>query len=137
MTDLETLELLRAVLAVAAADGDISRSETGLIMGLAARIGVGQASLQAMVEAAKRGEAQPEHLVIQSAGNACTALELLVAEARLDGEISEAERHLLVTIAARLKITGPEFNDVYRAGLQRADKLRKSRGTTQKPPQTS
>ena len=44
MDDLEKLELVKAALAVAAADGEIRRSEMGVVMGLAARVGSGPAS---------------------------------------------------------------------------------------------
>jgi tellurite resistance protein len=127
MTDLERLELLKAALAVAAADGELCRSEMGVIKGLAARVGVGEASLDAMVAAARRGDSLSVHVAIQRPKAARTALELLVGQARIDGEISPKERALLVWIAARLNIAGPEFDEVYRAGLARADALRKRR----------
>ncbi len=131
MTDMEKLELLKAALVVAAADGSISRAETGLIMGLAVRAGVGQASLQAMIDAAQRGEQPDPRILMQSPRSARTALELLVAQARINGEITDSERDVLVRIAARLRITGDEFNETYRAGLDRADRLRKQHRETQ------
>ena len=56
-----------------------------------------------------------------------TPLELLVGQARIDGEISDEERSVLVRIASSLGITGDDFQTVYQAGIQRADKIRKSR----------
>lgn len=130
MTDLERLELLRAALAVAAADGEIVGCERGVLEGLAARVGVGRASFEAMLAAAVRGEKPVPNLLIRSPDKARIALELLVAEARLDGEITDEERELLVHLATRLGITGDDFQTVYQAGLARADRLRQSRDAT-------
>ncbi len=130
MTDLEKLALLRAAVAVAAADGEILRCERGVLEGLAARVGVGRASFEAMLSAAVRGEKRAPDLLIRSPDEARLALELLVAEARLDGEISNAERELLFHLATRLGITGDAFQTVYQAGLARADRLRQSRDAT-------
>ena len=127
MKDIEKLELLKAVLAVAAADGNLKRSEMAVAEGLAARVGVGQASFDAMVNAAQRGDTSAASIVMQSNESACKALELLVGEARIDGEIHEAERELLVRIAGRLKITGDSFQAIYKAGIDRADRIRKRR----------
>jgi tellurite resistance protein len=124
MNDQEKLELLKAALAVAAADGELRRSEMGVVEGLAARVGVGKVSLDAMTAAAGQAGA-PCDIVMRSPHNARTALELLVAEARIDGEITDAERSVIATIANRLGITGDEFARVYQAGVVRADRIRK------------
>jgi tellurite resistance protein len=124
---MEDLELLKAAIAVAVADGELRRSEMGVIKGLAARIGVGRASLDAMLGAAEAGESIADNILIQSPRRARSALELLVAEARIDGEVSEEERSLLVHIATSLGITGSDFQAVYQAGIERADRIRKSR----------
>jgi len=126
MTDIEKLELLKAALAVAAADGRLSKSEMGVVFGLAARVGVGQASLQAMIDAARAGKDVSDDIVIRSEQGGRTALELLVAQARIDGQISDAEREMLVRIGLRLNITGHEFQEIYKAGISRADRIRKS-----------
>jgi len=125
MDDIEKLELLKAALAVAAADGELRRSEMGVVEGLAARVGVGQASLDAMMAAADRGDSLAYDIAMQSKKSARTALELLVAEARIDGEISDKERRLIAWIAMKIGIKGDEFQSVYKAGVLRADKVRK------------
>ncbi len=56
MQNREVLELFRAALALAAADNRLSRSELGVVEGLAAKVGVGQASFEAMKAAALRGD---------------------------------------------------------------------------------
>ncbi len=127
MTAMEDLDLLKAALAVAMADGELSRSEKGVVQGLAQRVGVGRASFEAMLAAAQGDDAIADNILINLKDKARTAFELLVAQARIDGEISPEERSLLVRIATSLGITGKELDDVYVAGINRADDLRKSR----------
>lgn len=130
MDDMEKLELLKAALAVAAADGQMRRSERGVIEGLAARVGVGQASLDAMMVSAERGDSLAYDIVMKSPKSARIALELLVGEARIDGEIAQKERALLAWIASKLGIKGDDFENVYKAGIRRADAIRKRRAIT-------
>ena len=127
MKDIEQVELFKAALAIAVADGEVRRSEKGVLEGLAVRVGIGRASFEAMIEAARQDEAFADNILIRSKKDARKALELLVAQARIDGEISESERNLLVRIASRLELTGGEFRSVYQAGIARADKIRSSR----------
>ncbi len=127
MATMEDVELLKAAIAVAVADGKIRRSEKGVLQGLAKRVGVGSMSFDAMVEAAERGEPLGANIMIRSWEKAQQALELLVAEARIDGEISKEERDVLVRIAVTLGITGSDFSRIYEAGIKRADDIRKAR----------
>ena len=127
MDRMEELDLLKAALAVAVADGELRRSEMGVVEGLAARVGVGRASFDAMLAAAEDDDTIADNILIRSKERARTALELLVAQARIDGEISEEERNVLVRIASSLDITGDEFQAAYQAGIKRADRIRKSR----------
>jgi len=125
MKDIEKLELLKAALAVAAADHELKAAERGVVMGLAARVGVGRASLERMIDAARNDPHFADEIVMTSERSARTAMELLVAEARIDGEISEAERELLVRLAGRLKLSPEDFQEIYKAGLARADRVRR------------
>ena len=127
MTGMEKLELLRAAIAIAMADGELRRSEKGVIEGLADRAGVGRMSLQAMMDAGSADDSIADNILMGSKDRARTALELLVGEARIDGEISQAEREVLVRIATSLRFTTDEFQTIYEAGLARADAIRKSR----------
>jgi uncharacterized tellurite resistance protein B-like protein len=127
MKDMEKLELLKAALEVAVADGKLASEEVGFIQALAGKAGVGTESLKAMVERVQKQGNLEENILISSPRSARMAVELLVAEARIDGEITDAEREILVRIATSLKVTGDEFQQLYSAGLSRADRLRKSR----------
>lgn len=129
MGTMEDLELLKAAMAVACADGKLERSELGVIRGLAARVGVGQASFDAMLEAARHDSSMADNVFIGNRKNARLAIKLLVAEARIDGEISTEERELLVRIAFSLNIGTDEFQELYTEGIRCADTLRKSRRT--------
>jgi len=127
MNNMEQLDLLKAVMALAMADGEVRRSELGVARGLAERLGIGQASFDAMLEAATSDDSIADNMFIGDQAKAHTAFELLVAQARIDGEISVEERGLLVRIAKTLNIDDADFPVIYQAGLSRADKLRKSR----------
>ena len=127
MTNMEQLELLRAAIALAMADGELSRSEKGVVEGLAQRVGVGKVSLKAMLDTAQANDSIADNILIGSKKRARVALELLVAQARIDGEISDEERSVLVRIAMSLSFTTDEFQGIYESGLARADTLRRTR----------
>lgn len=127
MATMEDLELLKAALSVAVADGELTRSEMGVIQGLATRVGIGQASLDAMMDMAKEDSSLADNVMIRSPDKARQAFELLVAQARIDGEIVNEEREVLVRIAASLKITGEAFEQTYMAGIAKADEIRNRR----------
>ena len=128
------LNLLKAAIAVAVADGKLQRSEMGVVEGLAARCGVGQASLKAMLVEAAKGTDAVENIAFRSKDAASKAFELLVAQAHIDGEVSPEEHDVLRRVAASLGIAGDEFgiggNDfrsLYQRGVERAEAIRKAR----------
>lgn len=120
----DDLELLNALLALAVVDGNLSSGERGVIEGLAARIGVGKVSLNAMIERARHDPHLHETIRIADGKKARRGLELMVAQARIDGEITFEERELLVQIALRLGIDTDEFGEIYARGVAKADELR-------------
>ena len=124
---MENAELLRAAIAMAVADGKISRSEMGVVEGLAQRAGVAAVTIEAMFEAAANDETFADNLLLQPKDRAVKAVELLVGLARIDGEISSEERELIVRIAASVDVVDNEFRQAYEAGIKRADDLRKAR----------
>ncbi len=124
---MENAELLRAAIAMAVADGKVSRSEMGVVEGLAQRAGVGAATIEAMFEAAANDETFADNLLLQPKDRAIKAVELLVGLARIDGKISDEERELIVRIAASIDVVDNEFRQAYEAGIKRADNLRKAR----------
>ena len=126
-SNLEQVELLQAVIVLAAADGMISSSERGMLTSLAGRVGVGQASLDAMIERALNDTSVRDELFHRTRSQAEKAMELLVAVARLDGEVTEEEREVLVHIMQVLNLPMERFAEIYQRGVERADALRKAR----------
>ncbi len=124
---MEDTELLKATIALAVADGKVRRSEMGVVKGLAQRVGVGETSLQAMFEAAERDESFADDILIRSKDKARAAIKLLVGQARIDGEISDEEREVIVRVATSVGITHAEFGELFAAGIAEADRIRQSR----------
>jgi tellurite resistance protein len=120
--------LIRAVIAVAVADGRVRSSEKGVIEALANRVGVGRVSLSAMIDRAKRDPSFRDEVFRLATADPARALKILVSTARIDGEISTEERELLVALAQGLGVTGPRFEQVYQEGIQAADEVRRRRG---------
>jgi tellurite resistance protein len=127
---MEDTELLKAAIAVAVADGQLQRSEMGVVEGLAKRVGLGQVSFAAMVEAARTDRSFADNILIQSKHKTRTTIELLVGLARIDGIISDEERKVIVRIATSLGITGDAFEQAYLAGIRRADEIRRRKGAS-------
>lgn len=127
----EEMELLNAALALAMIDGRLSRSEMGVIQGLANRIGVGQISLEAMVTRARSDPNMHQDLKVKSEKRARKILSLLVAQARIDGVISDAERELLVKLAVQLGIDTDQFGNLYAEGVAHADEILERRRQSQ------
>lgn len=125
MSTIDDLPLLRATLALAAADGKITRSEWGVIRAMADRAGVGRVSLAAMVDQAQRQPDDRDELLSGPLRDPVKAVRLLVATARIDGEISVEERSVIVDVACKLGIKDDAFAEVYAAGIELADTLRK------------
>ncbi len=126
---MDEREILRAAIAVALADGELRRSEKGVLKGLAAKAGVGEVAFTAMMEEAEEKGADADHLMFLKPDTARRGLELLVSLARIDGVISPEERDVLVRIGLDLRIDMDEFEAIYKRGIKRADTLRESRGT--------
>ncbi len=127
MGTMQDLELLKAAIAVAVADGKVTRSEMGVLKGLAHKCGIGQTSFDAMLEVAATDNSLADSVVLRTGESARKAIQLLVAQARIDGDIAPEEREVLVTIAGSCGLTTSEFQEVYEAGIKQADQIRASR----------
>ena len=95
----EQFEVLKSVVAVAAADRIITRSELGLIQALAARVGISRRSLGVLIERARQNQRMHEELGYYDIGDREKAMELLVGAAAIDGEIADEEVEQLSIIA--------------------------------------
>ena len=123
----EQVEVLRAAIVLAVVDGVVSPSERGLLTSMAGRVGVGRASLDAMIDRAIEDPGTRNELFQRSTAAPETTLELLVAAARLNAEITESEREVLVLFMNKLAIPVDHFSDIYERGIKRADALRRAK----------
>jgi len=127
MANQADLEVLQAVLAVAGADGDFERSEKGVYEGLARRIGANAMTVWNMMNNVRTDPVLRENLFRTKLRDRRAAMKLLIATARIDGDISDQERELLVDMSSKLGIEANEFGRIYQEGLAAADAIRKRR----------
>ncbi len=127
MSARETLELLKAALAMAVVDGKISGHERALLKALAAKAGVGDASLTAMIDLAGNEPARHDDLFASAIKEPEKAMQLLVASANLDGHISDEERNLLVDISFALGISSQRFGEIFQSGMAAAKRVVRSK----------
>ncbi len=123
----DSFELLKAALAMAAADGRISGHEMGLLKALAKRAGVGSVSLEAMIRQARENPASHESLFHRAVKDPERAMQLLVGAANIDGQISEEERNLLVDISFVLGVSSDRFSEIFQAGLAASKRVHRGR----------
>lgn len=128
---LEQVETIKAAIVLAAADGKISSSERGLLEAFAKRIGIGKASLGAMIDRAITDQTVREEMFHRTMSDPRMTLELLVATARLDGDITTKEREVLIHARELLNIPMDDFAQIYQQGIKRADTLRKTKFSTE------
>lgn len=112
---MEQVELLRAACCVAAADGEISEKERENLASIAARLGVGAASLKAMTELALTDEKFRESQLRMLQSDPREAFATLYKIARLERELPQAERDMLVHFGKRLGLAADDMNEIIRA----------------------
>lgn len=106
------VEILRASCCVAGANGDSSEAEKVVLQRLAREIGVGYASLNAMME---RAETDPEFHEQQFAilkGEPKHTMAILFEVAMSDGSISEEEVAVLRKLAQNLNVPADVFEQL-------------------------
>ena len=112
MTPMQKVDVLRAACCVAGIDGTPNPTERKVIDKLAADVGVGQASLEAMIQ---RGATDPnfheeQFRVLKSDPQQSIAALLEVAMA--DGKITENETAVLRALAGKLSIPDETFEQL-------------------------
>jgi tellurite resistance protein len=119
MTPMQKVDVLRAACCVAGIDGKLDEHERAVIDKLAAEVGVGMASLEAMVE---RGARDPdfhkEQFRVLNA-DPQESMAALLEVSMADGSISSEEARVLRSLADRLKVPG----DVFEQLLANASKM--------------
>ena len=112
MTPMQKVDVLRAACCVAGIDGQTNEAERKVIDKLAAEVGVGQASLQAMVE---RGATDPsfheEQFRVLKA-DPQQAMAALLEVAMADGKITQNEAEVLRALSEKLNVPEDVFDQL-------------------------
>jgi len=112
MTPSTKVEVLTACCCVAGSDGKCSEAEFGLLQRMAKEIGVGQASLNAMIERAETDKTfYEQHFKILKA-EPSQALAILFQVAAADGVLVEEEITMLRLLANNLEVPQEIFDQV-------------------------
>ena len=112
MLPIQRLDILRAACCVAGIDGSANEAQAVVLKRLAREVGVGKASLNAMIERAETDntfhEEQFKVLEFEPKTTMATLLEVALA----DGELSASEADVLRILARRLKIDSAMFEQL-------------------------
>ena len=119
MTPLEQVALLRAACCVAGIDKEISAPEEAVIRRLAGNIGVGKASLQAMMDRATSDQEFYKEQFRAFKSDPQQTMAGLLEVAMADGQISDEEVNVLGELANRLDVPPTVFQEL----IQRVRKL--------------
>ena len=109
MTPTQRVEILRACCCIAGADGETTPDELAQIKQLAEAEGVGEASLNAMIE---RAEKDPDFFKQQFKilkSEPLTCLDALLGTCIANGLFKKSEYRVLKGLAQQLEIDGAEF----------------------------
>ncbi len=111
---MERVEILKAACCIAGADGEISERELATLKKMASDVGVGTASLEAMMDLAltdpKFRDAQLRLIHKDPAGS----FETLYRITRVDPEVPSTERDLLMLFGKKLGLETAEMNEIIR-----------------------
>jgi tellurite resistance protein len=109
---MEQVEILRAACCVAAADGEISERERENLTEMANHIGVGTASLKAMMDLALGDKKFHEAQLKMLHKDPREAFATLYRVARLEREVPQDEREVLIQFGRRLGLESDDMNEV-------------------------
>ena len=110
MEAMRKVEILRAACCVAGIDGEADEKELAVLRELAEEVGVGQASLAAMIERAETDQAFFKEQFRVLKGDPKQTLELLLGIALADGRLGNRESQVLRLLALRLDVDGDQFD---------------------------
>ena len=112
MTPMQKVEVLRAACCVAGIEGNIQECELPLLQKIAKEVGVGKASLDAMMERAKNDANfhEEQFQILKSEPQKCMATVLEVA--MCDGKVTDAETHVLKSLSQKLNVSDETFQQL-------------------------
>jgi len=110
MTPTQRIDLLRAACCVANAGDDVSESEMVVIQKLIKEVGVGRASVEAMMDRAKKDPdfCQDQFKILKS--EPAEAMLFLLQVAMADGKVTEVEISVLQSLANNLEVPADVFD---------------------------
>ena len=110
MQGMTKVEVLRAACCVAGIDGTTDEKELSILKELAEKVGVGQASLQAMIDRAETDQAfyREQFRVLKS--DPSETIKLLLGVALADGRLGNRESQVLRLLALQLDVQGDEYD---------------------------
>lgn len=111
MEGMVKVQVLRAACCVAGSDGNADPTERKILEMLAAEVGVGEASLDAMLQ---RAETEPNYVedqfrVLKS--DPKESMRLLFSVALSDGVLQDSELNVLQRLAAKLNVTDEVYQN--------------------------
>lgn len=112
MLPIQRLDILRAACCVAGIDGSANDAEAAVLKRLAREVGVGKASLNAMIERAETDETFHEEQFKVLEFEPKTTMATLLEVALADGELSDSEADVLRILAGRLHIDAAMFDQL-------------------------
>ena len=98
----ENKDTIRAIVAVLAADGKIGEEEMGFLERVAKGLGMPPDAVESALGEVREGEMTLEFP--EDVGERKDLFDMLVAAAKVDGEVDPAEEKLLELVASRLGI---------------------------------
>ena len=122
MRGMEIVEILRACCCVAGIDGETSDQERETLQNLASKVGVGKASLDAMID---RGNSDPafqnDQFRILKTDPQSTMLTLF-RTAMADGVITDGEISVLSNFSKKLDVSETDFQAYLQAARSELEK---------------
>ncbi len=110
---MRKVEVLRAACCVAGADGETTVDEKKILNRLADDVGVGEVSLQAMIDRAENEkDFHKEQFRVLKADPHLT-MQILFRVAVTDAKLRRDELKILKRLALRLGVSGEQFKDWY------------------------
>lgn len=113
---MHDLELLRAAICVAGFDGTVDQTELAVVRGLVERVGVGRASLKAMIELSCKDKNLYRSQLRLAQPDTDAALSLLVKVARSDGELTPDERILVTHFGDKMGLSPEQVDAIIDRG---------------------
>ena len=119
---MDDVEILRAACCIAGLDEHVCEKERPALQRLAERAGVGEASLNAMIDRARTDHNFYEQQFDIVKTDPDSTMKKLLQVAAADNDISQAERIVLAHFAQQLGMTAQSFDQLLTAAENMIDK---------------